>query len=69
MTGMADAAFEVAKNPDAAKKDALARHPAGRFGDPKDIAAIRQLEEEYGQQWPQYWLRKRGIKTPLLQEL
>ena len=40
MTGMADAAFEVAKNPDAAKKDALARHPAGRFGDPKDIAAM-----------------------------
>ena len=37
--------------------------------DPKDIAAIRQLEEEYGQQWPQYWLRKRGIKTPVLQEL
>ncbi len=40
MTGMADAAFEVAKNADAAKSDALARHPAGRFGAPKDIAKL-----------------------------
>ena len=37
---MADAAFEVAKDPAAAKTDALARHPAGRFGQPKDIAAM-----------------------------
>ena len=40
MTDMADAAFAVAKNPDAAKKDALARHPAGRFGRPDDIARM-----------------------------
>lgn len=40
MTGMADAAFEVAKDPVAAKADALARHPAGRFGQPSDIAAM-----------------------------
>ena len=40
MTGMADAAFAVAKNPEAAKTDALARHPAGRFGEPEDIAKL-----------------------------
>lgn len=40
MTAMADAAFALAKNPDAAKKDALARHPAGRFGKPEDIASL-----------------------------
>ncbi len=40
MTGMADSAFEVAKNPDAAKSDAMARHPAGRFGQPADIASL-----------------------------
>ncbi len=40
MTGMADAAFAVAKNPEAAKTDALARHPAGRFGEPRDIAKL-----------------------------
>ncbi len=40
MTGMADAAFAVANDPEAAKKDALARHPAGRFGQPGDIAAL-----------------------------
>ena len=38
MTGMADAAFDLAKDPDLAKKDALARHAAGRFGEPQDIA-------------------------------
>lgn len=38
MTGMADAAFEVAKDGDAAKQDALARHAVGRFGAPDDIA-------------------------------
>ena len=38
MTGMADAAFELANNPEAAKQDALARHAAGRFGAPSDIA-------------------------------
>jgi len=40
MTGMADAAFAAAGNPEAAKADALARHPAGRFGEPADIAAM-----------------------------
>ncbi len=40
MTGMADAAFAVAKNPEAAKADALARHPAGRLGEPEDIAKL-----------------------------
>ncbi len=38
MTDMADAAFDLARNPDAAKNDALSRHPAGRFGKPSDIA-------------------------------
>lgn len=38
MTGMADAAFAVANRVDRAKKDALARHAAGRFGEPADIA-------------------------------
>ena len=37
---MADAAFAVAEDPETAKKDALARHPAGRFGQPSDIAAM-----------------------------
>ena len=40
MTAMADAAFAVAEDPETAKKDALARHPAGRFGQPSDIAAM-----------------------------
>jgi len=40
MTGMADAAFATADDPDLAKTDALARHPAGRFGQPEDIAAM-----------------------------
>jgi meso-butanediol dehydrogenase/(S,S)-butanediol dehydrogenase/diacetyl reductase len=38
MTAMADSAFAVAKDEVAAKKDALARHPIGRFGVPSDIA-------------------------------
>ena len=40
MTDMADAAFAVAENVDRAKEDALARHAAGRFGEPADIAAM-----------------------------
>lgn len=40
MTGMADEAFALAQDPDAAKADALARHPAGRFGEPADIANL-----------------------------
>ena len=39
MTDMAEAAFELANNPKAAKADALARHAAGRFGKPEDVAA------------------------------
>jgi len=38
MTAMSDSAFAVASNPAAAKQDALARHPTGRFGTPADIA-------------------------------
>ena len=40
MTSMADAAFELAGDPSAAKHDALARHPVGRFGQPVDIANL-----------------------------
>ena len=40
MTDMADAAFELARDPSSAKRDALARHPAGRFGKPQDIASL-----------------------------
>ncbi len=50
MTGMADAAFAVAENPEAAKRDAMARHPAGRFGEPEDIAkfAVWLASDEAG---------------------
>ena len=40
MTGMAEAAFAVATDPAAAERDALRRHPAGRFGKPEDIAVL-----------------------------
>lgn len=40
MTSMAEAAFAVADDPQAAQVDALARHPIGRFGQPEDIAAL-----------------------------
>lgn len=40
MTDMADAAFDLAKDPQVAKQDALARHAAGRFGEPSDIAKM-----------------------------
>ena len=40
MTGMADAAFALANEPERAKSDAMARHPVGRFGQPSDIAAM-----------------------------
>jgi meso-butanediol dehydrogenase/(S,S)-butanediol dehydrogenase/diacetyl reductase len=40
MTEMADAAFDQAQDPKAAKSDALARHPVGRFGEPEDIARL-----------------------------
>ena len=39
LTELADAAFALAKDPAAAERDALARHPAGRLGQPADIAA------------------------------
>lgn len=39
-TGMADAAFELSRDPEAAKRDALMRHPAGRFGVPRDVARL-----------------------------
>jgi 2-keto-3-deoxy-L-fuconate dehydrogenase len=38
MTGMVDAAFDLAADAAAAKRDALARHAVGRFGEPADIA-------------------------------
>ena len=40
LTDMADAAFRTATDPTAAKDDALARHPAGRFGLPTDVAKL-----------------------------
>ncbi len=38
MTEMAEDAFALASDPETAKQDALARHAAGRFGQPEDIA-------------------------------
>lgn len=38
-TGMAEDAFAIARDPIAARRDATARHPAGRLGEPSDIAA------------------------------
>lgn len=38
MTGMAEAGFAAASDPARAKSDAIARHPAGRFGTPQDVA-------------------------------
>ncbi len=40
MTGMADAAFDVADDPGCARADAVNRHPVGRFGQPEDIANL-----------------------------
>lgn len=39
-TGMLDAGFELARDPDAAKADATRRHGVQRFGRPEDIASI-----------------------------
>jgi len=39
-TGMLEAGFATANNPEAAMQDALARHPVGRFGKPADVAAM-----------------------------
>ncbi|MBY6115306.1 SDR family oxidoreductase [Mameliella alba] len=38
MTEMAEDGFALARNPEKAMADALARHPVGRFGEPRDIA-------------------------------
>jgi len=39
-TGMLEAGFAVADSPESARRDALSRHPVGRFGTPADIAAM-----------------------------
>ncbi len=39
-TGMLDAGFDLASNPEAARQDALARHAMRRFGKPEDIASM-----------------------------
>ena len=39
-TGMLEAGFDLSDNPEAARKDALARHATRRFGKPADIAAM-----------------------------
>ena len=39
-TGMLEAGFDLAQDPDAARADALARHATRRFGTPADIAAM-----------------------------
>ncbi len=39
-TEMADDAFALAENPEAARRDAVARHPAGRVGAPVDVANL-----------------------------
>ena len=36
-TGMADDAFALAHDPEAARRDAVARHPLGRLGEPADV--------------------------------
>lgn len=40
MTALADAAFDLADDPDAARASAVTRHPVGRMGDPADIAGL-----------------------------
>jgi meso-butanediol dehydrogenase/(S,S)-butanediol dehydrogenase/diacetyl reductase len=37
---MLEAGFDLADDPAAARKDAIARHPVARFGQPGDIAAM-----------------------------
>jgi NAD(P)-dependent dehydrogenase (short-subunit alcohol dehydrogenase family) len=39
-TGMLDAGFDLANDPDKARADALARHAVKRFGKPADIASM-----------------------------
>ncbi|KGJ03235.1 meso-butanediol dehydrogenase / (S,S)-butanediol dehydrogenase / diacetyl reductase [Paracoccus halophilus] len=38
MTDMAEAGFALAHDPERARADAIARHPAGRLGAPQDVA-------------------------------
>ncbi len=40
MTEMADDAFALAGDPEAARGDAVARHPVGRLGQPSDVANL-----------------------------
>lgn len=40
LTSMAEDAFALADDPDAARRDAIARHPVGRLGDPADVARV-----------------------------
>ncbi|MEC9266785.1 MAG: SDR family oxidoreductase [Pseudomonadota bacterium] len=40
MTEMADAGFDLAQDPAAARRDAVARTPAGRLGRPEDVANL-----------------------------
>ena len=63
MTGMADAAFALAREPAAAKRDALARHPAGRFGRPEDVArlAVWLASDESGFATGQCYLLDGGL--------
>ncbi|CDX37070.1 Short-chain dehydrogenase/reductase SDR [Mesorhizobium sp. ORS 3359] len=37
-TSMASEGFALARDPERAEQDAIVRHPAGRLGDPKDVA-------------------------------
>jgi len=39
-TGMLEAGFDLAENPERAKADAIQRHPVNRFGKPEDIASM-----------------------------
>lgn len=39
-TGMLDAGFDLASDPEKARADGILRHPARRFGRPEDIASI-----------------------------
>lgn len=39
-TGMLEAGFDLATSPEAARRDAIARHATRRFGKPEDIAAM-----------------------------
>jgi len=40
LTEMADSAFDLARDPAAARADAVARHPVGRLGTPADVAEV-----------------------------